>query len=185
MRWIWGGVAALLVLAACVTINVYFPAAAAEKAADRFINGVIGETSSVGESTGGWTFNLLPISSAHAQADLDINSPAVREVQERMSERFSSTLKAHFESGAIGLTADGLVAMRDASAVSLAQRSKLNAAIAAENKDRATVYREIAIANGHQEWESDIRQTFSRRWIERAPAGWYFQDSAGNWQRKS
>jgi len=185
MRWIWSGIAALLVLAACVTINVYFPAAAAEKAADKFINGVIGDTGNAGESTGGWTFNLLPIATAHAQADLDIEAPAVRQVQERMSARFSSTLKAHFESGAIGLTADGLVAMRDAKAVSLAQRSKLAAAIAEENKDRATVYREIAIANGHQEWESDIRQTFARRWIERAPSGWYYQDSAGDWQRKS
>ena len=33
----WGG---MLMLAACVTINIYFPAAAAEKAADRIIDEV-------------------------------------------------------------------------------------------------------------------------------------------------
>ena len=32
--------AAVLVLASCVTINIYFPAAAAEKAADRIIDEV-------------------------------------------------------------------------------------------------------------------------------------------------
>lgn len=32
--------AAVLVLAGCVTINIYFPAAAAEKAADRIIDEV-------------------------------------------------------------------------------------------------------------------------------------------------
>lgn len=34
------GAAALFVLAGCVTINIYFPAAAAEKAADRIIDEV-------------------------------------------------------------------------------------------------------------------------------------------------
>ena len=34
------GLAALLVVAGCVTINIYFPAAAAEKAADRIIEEV-------------------------------------------------------------------------------------------------------------------------------------------------
>src|SRR5215471_3379741 len=33
-----------LMIAACVTINVYFPAAAADKAADQFINEVTGGT---------------------------------------------------------------------------------------------------------------------------------------------
>ena len=42
-RWIAALLAAsCLVLAACVTINVYFPAAAAEKAADRIIEDIWG-----------------------------------------------------------------------------------------------------------------------------------------------
>ena len=43
-NWLWAkGVwlsAAALVLPACVTINIYFPAAAAEKAADKIIDEV-------------------------------------------------------------------------------------------------------------------------------------------------
>ena len=43
MRWISAGIATFcLALAACVTINVYFPAAAAEKAADRIIEDIWG-----------------------------------------------------------------------------------------------------------------------------------------------
>ena len=33
----------LFTLAACVTINVYFPAAAAERAAEKFVGDVLGE----------------------------------------------------------------------------------------------------------------------------------------------
>ena len=41
LRWITAGLTAFcLVLAACVTINVYFPAAAAEKASDKNIEDI-------------------------------------------------------------------------------------------------------------------------------------------------
>ena len=43
IRWITAALAAsCLALAACVTVNVYFPAAAAEKAADRIIEDIWG-----------------------------------------------------------------------------------------------------------------------------------------------
>ena len=35
--------AMLFVVAACVTINVYFPAAAAERAAEKFVGDVLGD----------------------------------------------------------------------------------------------------------------------------------------------
>ncbi len=42
--------AMLALLVACVTINVYFPAAAAQEAADRIINKVYGSEGEGGES---------------------------------------------------------------------------------------------------------------------------------------
>jgi uncharacterized protein YdbL (DUF1318 family) len=56
--------------------------------------------------------------------------------------------------------------------------------VADENRDRNSLYREIARANGHAEWEPQIRATFAKGWIERAHAGWYYQDASGAWQRK-
>ena len=48
IRWILP--AAALFLAACVTINVYFPAAQAEQAAREFVNDVIGNGADPGEA---------------------------------------------------------------------------------------------------------------------------------------
>jgi uncharacterized protein YdbL (DUF1318 family) len=93
-------------------------------------------------------------------------------------------LKPLYESGAIGLTREGNLGLRDANAVPLAQRAQLNALIAEGNRDRAALYREIAVANGHPEWENEIRSTFAQRFVERAPAGWYYQNAAGAWVRK-
>ena len=56
--------------------------------------------------------------------------------------------------------------------------------VAEENRDRNALYAEIARANGHPEWESEIRSTFARRWVDNAPGGWWYQDAAGVWKRK-
>jgi uncharacterized protein YdbL (DUF1318 family) len=47
------------------------------------------------------------------------------------------------------------------------------------------VYREIAIANGHPEWEADIQKTFAREWVSNARKGWYYQDASGAWVQKN
>jgi len=119
-----------------------------------------------------------------SQADLQINSPALTSLREGMRQRYREQMRGYYTSGAIGLTHDGLVALRDANVVPLAQRQQVNALIAADNQDRLALYREVARANNHPEWESEIRATFAKRWIERVPEGWYYQDANGIWIRK-
>jgi uncharacterized protein len=197
MRWITAGFVALtLTVAACVTINVYFPAAAAEKAADRIIEDIWGpdkaaprppgnEQSSLGRAAGEALVAALDfvIPAAHAQADLDISSPAIRALTASMKAR-AGELEPFFASGAVGLTSDGLVEIRDANAVALAERNKLRKLVADDNSDRNSLYREIASANGHPEWEADIRGTFAERWIANARAGWYHKSKSGAWTKK-
>jgi len=126
--------------------------------------------------------SLLPMP-ALGQANLEINTPAIAALQRSMQQRHSQ-LSPLYASGAVGLTRDGNIALRDARAVPLAQRQQVNALIASENQDRAALYREIARANGHPEWEGDIRATFAQRWISRAQRGWYYQNTSGAWVRK-
>ncbi|HFC54154.1 MAG TPA: DUF1318 domain-containing protein, partial [Gammaproteobacteria bacterium] len=45
-------------------------------------------------------------------------------------------------------------------------------------------YREIARANGHPEWEPEIRATFARVWAEEARPGYWYQDAQGRWHRR-
>lgn len=56
--------------------------------------------------------------------------------------------------------------------------------MAEENRDRSAVYREIAIANGHPEWEEQIQETFAKEWAQKARKGWYYQDASGAWRQK-
>jgi uncharacterized protein YdbL (DUF1318 family) len=125
-----------------------------------------------------------PAALPQSQADLQINTPAITSLREGLRARHREQLRGYYENGAIGLTRDGLIAMRDANAIPLAQRQQVNALIAADNQDRLALYKEVARANNHPEWESEIRATFAKRWIERVPEGWYYQDANGIWVRK-
>lgn len=120
---------------------------------------------------------------AFGQANLEINTPAIAALQRTMQDRHGQ-LAPLYASGAVGLTRDGNVALRDANAVPLAQRAQANSLVAAENQDRAALYREIATANKRPEWEGEIRNTFAQRWIDKAQPGWYYQNASGAWVRK-
>ncbi len=120
--------------------------------------------------------------SAHAQGNLEIDTPAISALRKTMQQRHAQ-LAPLYASGAVGIAADGTVSLRDAAAVPLAQRAQANAAVAAENADRAALYREIARAHGHPEWEAEVRRTFAQRWLERAQPGWWVQQGT-SWSRK-
>jgi uncharacterized protein len=115
--------------------------------------------------------------------DVDVSTPAVTVIKKSIAQRFA-LLKPHLDAGVIGLTHDGLIAIRDAASLAIAERGKLESHVAEENKDRGALYREIARANGHPDWEGDLKLTFGARWISRAQVGWYYRDSAGMWQKK-
>lgn len=187
----------VLSLAACVTINVYFPAAAAERAAEKFVGDVLGETPEEGllinplDPPSGVMLiaaaNLLDFLVADAQAqqaEIDINTPQINAIKARMAQRQRQHLDALFDAGAIGFSSDGLVTVRDRSAVPLSERRTIESIVADENRDRKAVYREIAVANGHPEWEKEIQETFAREWVRNARKGWFYQDSNGAWRQK-
>ncbi|MEM7253617.1 MAG: YdbL family protein [Pseudomonadota bacterium] len=182
----------LAFLVGCVTINVYFPAAAVEKAADKLIEDVWGEDAQPAEGEPVKPQSSLDhpiravveflIPSAHAQANIDVSTPAAKKLKSSMTKRHRS-LSPYYNSCAVGLTQDGYVALRDKKAVPVRDRKKVTSLVAAENRDRKALYREIARANGHPEWEAEIRGTFARRWVSRAKSGWCYQAS-GAWKKK-
>ncbi len=117
-----------------------------------------------------------------AAADLEVNTPAIAAIKGSMQSRHAQ-LVSHYASGAVGLTKDGMIAVRDANAVPLKDRATLNGVVAAENADRAKLYQEIATANGHPEWQAEIQSTFASRWIDKAQSGWWVQNASG-WVKK-
>jgi uncharacterized protein YdbL (DUF1318 family) len=191
----------LLVLSACVTINIYFPAAAAEEAARTIVRDVLGGDQVPGDTgpqepppqtrydqpsawliAAGQVLHVLVPAAQAAQADININTPAIRAIRASMQKR-QGQLAAFYQSGAVGFDQSGNVALRDINLVSLRDRNQVKKLVGDENADRARLYREIASANGHPEWEGQVRETFARVWVEEALPGYWYQ-AGGAWKQR-
>jgi len=191
-----------LFLTACVTINIYFPAAAAEKVADEIIKEIQqedGKNSSPQKEQKpvepqasqsdfkmtvyqgvGYLLDFI-VTPAQAAADLSVDSPEIRRIQSRMRQRFPQLVPL-YNQGWIGIKADGFLTVRGK--VPLRERNKVNKLVAAENADRRSLYQAIANANGHPEWYGQIKDTFAARWVSHAHSGWWYQRLNGQWTQK-
>lgn len=187
----------LIFLTACVTINIYFPSAQAQEAAEMIVDDILGKgmekpAASEGDKSSSLTpvlYNIAEatlnflIPAAHAAPNFAVDTPQIRQLQASMKKRHGS-LKAYYQSGAIGFANNASVAVRDSGLVPLKQRAKLKKLVAAENNERSQMYKAIAAANGHPEWEAEVRSVFASTWTGRAAAGWWYQQADGQWVQK-
>jgi len=190
------------VASACVTIHIYFPAAAAEEAARTIVRDVLEFQDPPGNEPGAareptsrsgtpsailpavsWALDRLVAPASAQTPDLRAESPAINRLRASMRSR-NAELAPYLRSGAVGFGWDGYVAIRDLSDVPLRERSQVQRLVNEENADRRALYREIARANDRPDWETSIRETFARVWVDEAPAGYWYQDRRGNWHQK-
>lgn len=189
----------------CITINIYFPAAAVEKAADRIVEEVWGEKNrqklqeqqkqdeqkpptepqSMIEGSIKIASLLFAPASAYAQeADINVTTPAIRALKESIQTR-SVSIKPYMDSGNAGISSDGLLSVRNTSGLNLKDKAALTRLIEAENRDREALYAEIAKANNFPPDKiADIKQIFAGSWMKNARQGWWIQDMDGKWRQK-
>ncbi len=184
----------LLILSACVTVNIYFPAAAVQRAADEIVKETWGGPG--GKSEPIQPQSLLPLArrprlalslthEAFAQEpDINVSNPAIRGLRDSIKRR-SGPIKPYMDKGNAGINQNGLLAVRSSDGVSLKERAEVQQLIEAENRDREALYAEIAKANNiPPEAVPKIKGIFAKSWIDQAQSGWWIQDAQGNWRRK-
>ena len=182
-------------VSACVTVNIYFPAAAVERAADQIVKETWGGPNDpVKAAPKPQSYNLFsPVglatlsffSEAHAQeADINVSNPAIRAIKDSIRER-SNAIKPFMDRGNIGLAQDGLLTVHSADGLNLKERAETKQLVDAENRDRENLYAEIAKANNiAKESVSRIKTIFAKSWLDQARSGWWIQDTQGNWKKK-
>jgi uncharacterized protein len=180
---------------ACVTVNIYFPAAAVERAADQIVKETWGgpgeapkampQPQSSNPSIPAQKLTLGFIGTAHAQeADINVSNPAIRALKDSIKQR-SDAIKPYMDRGNVGIGQDGLLAVRSTDGLSLKERADVKQLVDAENRDREALYAEIAKANNiAKETIPRIKTIFAKSWIDQARPGWMIQDSQGNWRKK-
>jgi len=183
---------AVFFASACVTVNIYFPAAAVERAADQIVKETWGEPGKTPPKpqSRAWELptrvaSLSFVGQAEAQeADINVSNPAIRALKESIKAR-ADAVKPFMDRGNIGIARDGLLAIRTTDGLNLKERAETKQLVDAENRDREALYVEIAKANNiSKDSIPKIKAIFAKSWIEQARPGWWIQDSQGNWRRK-
>ena len=186
--------AVTFIVSACVTVNIYFPAAAVERAAEQIVKetwGGSGESPQKGQPQ-----SELPVgpssktsfgfvSEAYAQEpDINVSNPAIRALKDSIRNR-SDAIKPYMDRGNVGINQDGLLAVRSTDGLSLKERAEVQQLVEAENRDRESLYLEIAKANNFSaDAVPKIKRIFAKSWIDQAKPGWWIQDPQGAWKKK-
>jgi len=190
------GIFVVFLIVSCVTVNIYFPAAEVQKAADSIVEDVRTKANDVQKETvpapapGPSSrldllkqFRFGPVN-AHAAVNIDVSTPAIRGIRDSMKNRFFQ-LKPFYDKGAIGENNKGLVEARNIAGLNLQERSQVNKLIEQENKDRAALYQEIATANKlGSETVPQIATIFANSWRGKSQPGWWVQGDNGVWAKK-
>jgi uncharacterized protein len=184
---------AVFLIVACVTVNIYFPAAEVQKAADKIVDDIRTKTEGAPATPAAPAEKPAPTSSldlawgvktAYAEVNIDVSTPAIRGIKESIKSRFAQ-LKTFYDKGAVGENNKGLVEVKDTAGLNLQEKSLVNKLIDQENRDRAALYSEIAGANKlGSDSVSQIKKIFANSWREKSQSGWWVQNDNGNWEKK-
>jgi len=178
---------------ACVTVNIYFPAAKVEKAAEEIVKEVRQqspkkeqklkkeEKSPPESELHKWQF----VNCAYAQEGvLQVSTASIRALKTAIKKRFPKLIP-YFQKGIIGENNRGLLEIKSWQGVSLAKRAKVKQLVEAENKDRTNLYQEVAKNMGIDPSQlGKVQKIFAKQWQKTAPSGTWIQTEDGKWVRK-
>ena len=163
---------ALLLVGACVTINIYFPAEKVESVAGEIVDDIRGprpenQQDSDPKRQGFFRGRALLASlvpDAWAQDATTVSNPAIRELKDRMKTRYAQ-LKPWFANGVLQEGNDGFVAIAQTNNLGLKDKGTVRNLVTAENNDRQNLYREVAKAlNIDPSQTGRIAEIFAKEW---------------------
>ncbi len=198
---VWAVAIFLVFIGSCVTVNIYFPAAAVQKAADVIVDEIQGKTldqkpdpAQKPEAPKSPQGSLLyknmqklsfgPTAADAADVDINISTPAIRALKDSLKERLPQ-IKPFFEKAAVGHTNNGYLAVHDVSGLSLKEKADLARLMDQQNKDSRALYEEIVRANKlGADSVPKVEKAFANSWRDKAQSGWWIQNDAGAWVKK-
>jgi len=184
----------IIFIAACVTVNIYFPAAAVQKAADEIVEDVR-KTERKEEQKPDEKQKLNQLfqelkdliwgpKEVYAQIDIEVSTPAIRALKDSMKGRFSQ-LKPFYDRGNIGENNVGLLETKDLTGLNLKEKADVSRLVEQENKDRKDLYTEIMKANKFgPEVMPQIQKIFANSWRGKSRPNWWIQNDKGEWEKK-
>jgi uncharacterized protein YdbL (DUF1318 family) len=163
----------LFSLFACVTINIYFPAEKVESVAGEIVQDIRGKQPQTEpdpppqkpKSSRPQSIVLASlVAAAWAEDVTTVSNPTIRALKQQMKDRYP-LLKPHFQNGVLKEGADGYVSVANMGALNLKDKRDVTSLVEAENKDRKTLYQEVAKAlNIDPSQTARVATIFAKEW---------------------
>ena len=163
---------AALLVGACVTINIYFPAEKVESVAGEIVDEIRRPRTDGGQGSEqkrqgffqGRSMLASLASVAWAQDATTVSNPTIRELKDRMKSRYVQ-LKPWFAAGVLKEGDDGFLVAAQTDSLSLKDKGTVRNLVNAENNDRLNLYREVAKAlNIDPSQTGRIAEIFAKEW---------------------
>ena len=161
----------LLLVFACVTINIYFPAEKVESVAAEIVDDIRGEGKAKEKGlkdskNSGFIKALwaLAPATAWAQEVTAVSNPTIRALKNQMKDRYTQ-LSPYYQKGVLKEEPSGYVSLVNTGGLGLKEKRDLKNLVDAENRDREKLYEEVARA-----LKIDLSQTeriakiFAKEW---------------------
>lgn len=174
---------------ACVTVNIYFPAAKVEKTADEIVKDVYEGVEKEPPAKPGGSSSLLMLLAwlgpcqAHAADATSVSNASIRALKENIKERMGQ-LAPYLSQGNLGIDKRGYLAERGTQGLSVQQVAQMKRLVNADNADRSRLYEEVARALNQPQNAGKVEGVFAGKWRSEAPGGWWIQEDNGNWRKK-
>ena len=172
-----GVIGVFIAIAACVTINIYFPAEKVESVAGEIVNEIRGNEETPDkdmlEDKGSFLLKrrlLALVGPAEAWADevTTVSNPTIRAVKGKMKSRFPQ-LKPNLRNKMLREGDNGYVVLGKTKGLNLKDKRNLKNLMDAENRDRAILYKEVAKALKIDSSQiNKIAEIFAKEWQKSA-----------------
>jgi uncharacterized protein YdbL (DUF1318 family) len=182
----------MLLASACVTVNIYFPAAKVEKIADEIVDEVYKgdekeKPAPKGEQTSSLFLRILAFlgpGEAHAANATTVSNASIRALKGKIAANHNKLVR-YYNQGNVGITKDGMLEVRDAKGLDMRDVANLKRLVNADNMARNALYKEVAKAlNIKPDQVGKIQGIFADQWRNKARGGWWIQENSGKWRRK-
>lgn len=175
---------AVFVVLSCVTVNIYFPAAEAQKTAKEIVDEVRGVKEAPKEREEG-SHSFLWVRKAYAgERALEVSNATIRALKDSMKKRYPQ-LKVYLARGILGESLDGYLVLRREEGLSLKEKARVRRLMKAENDDRRALYQAVAQALGIDPSQIPrLGRVFAKEWERTAPPGTWVEVKPGEWKRK-
>jgi hypothetical protein len=159
----------MLCVFACVTVNIYFPAEKVESVAEDIVGDIRGqeaEEPAKNDKTSllQRTVVALTCSMAWAEDAVTVSNATIRALKDQMKSRYAQ-MRPFYQQGRLVEGDDGYVSEGSTEGLNLKEKRDLKGLVDAENKDRVSLYREVAKAMDIDPSQVNrIAEIFAKHW---------------------